>query len=33
MTPVTVRPQILVNQSYTMQRVIGQQRYATEIAR
>ena len=33
MTSVSVRPEILVNQSYTMQRVTGQQRYATEIAR
>ena len=32
MTSASVRPGVLVNQSYAMQRVTGQQRYATEIA-
>ena len=32
MTSVSIRPEVLVNQSYAMQRVTGQQRYATEIA-
>jgi glycosyltransferase involved in cell wall biosynthesis len=32
MPSVSVRPEVLVNQSYAMQRVTGQQRYATEIA-
>jgi glycosyltransferase involved in cell wall biosynthesis len=32
MTAASVTPQVLVNQSYAMQRVTGQQRYATEIA-
>ena len=33
MTAVAITPEVLVNQSYAMQRVTGQQRYATEIAR
>jgi glycosyltransferase involved in cell wall biosynthesis len=33
MTAVSVPPAVLVNQSYAMQRITGQQRYATEIAR
>ena len=33
MTAVSVPPEVLVNQSYATQRVTGQQRYATEIAR
>ena len=32
MTAVAASPEVLVNQSYAMQRVTGQQRYATEIA-
>jgi glycosyltransferase involved in cell wall biosynthesis len=32
MTTVSVSPDVLVNQSYAMQRVTGQQRYANEIA-
>jgi glycosyltransferase involved in cell wall biosynthesis len=31
MTVTPVRPQIVVNQSYAIQRITGQQRYATEI--
>ena len=33
MTAGPAPPKVLVNQSYAMQRVTGQQRYAVEIAR